>query len=64
MICDIRPLKPETHRVILTAGDDKLYYNGNPSSPDAALLDIKIHINSVISDSERGARYLTAGIKN
>ena len=64
MICDVRPLKSEKNRVRLTVGGDKLDFEDDPSSPAAALLDIKIHLNSVISDAHKGARYGTADIKN
>ena len=63
-VCNIRPQKAETHRVRMTAGGDKLDYPGDPSSPAVAILDAKLHINSVISDAKHGARYLTLDIKN
>jgi len=54
-VCNIRPQKAETHRVRMTAGGDKLDYPGDPSSPAEAILDAKLHINSVISDAKHGA---------
>ena len=48
-ICNIRPQKPETHRVRLTAGGEKLDYPGDPSYPAVSLLNVKIHINITIS---------------
>ena len=63
-ICDLRPLKKEKHRVRCTVGGDRLDYEEDPSSPAAGLLDIKIHLNSTISDAVRGARYATADIEN
>ena len=63
-VCDIKLSKTETHRVCLTVGGDKLTYDGNPSSPAISLLDLKIHLNSVISDACKGDRYLTADIIN
>ena len=63
-ICDFRPNKAEKHRVRLTAGGDKLEYPGDPASPTVSLIDVKLHLNSVISDAHRGARYIVVDIKN
>ena len=64
LICDLRPLKSETHRVRMTAGGDKLIYDGDPSSPAVSLLKTKIFLNSVISDARKGAKFSSADIKN
>lgn len=45
-------------------GGDQLDYEDGPSLPATGLLDIKLHINSVISDAHCGARYGTADIRN
>ena len=63
-VCDVKISKTETYRVCLTVGGYKLTYNGDPSSPAISLLDLKIHLNSVISDARKGARYLTSDIIN
>ena len=63
-ICNIHPQKPETHRVRLTAGGDKLDYPGNPSSSAVSLLNVKIHINSTISSAKHHAIYMCIDIKN
>ena len=63
-VCDIKLSNTETHRVRLTVGGDKLTYDGYPSSPAIRLLDLKIHLNSIISDARKGARYLTSDIIN
>ena len=63
-VCDINIPNTETHRVCLTVGGDKLTYDGDPSFPEISLLDLKIHLNLVISDTCKGARYLTADIIN
>ena len=39
-------------------------YHADPSAPAIGILDTKIHLNSVISDSEIGARYCVADIKD
>ena len=56
--------KAESHRTRLTVGGDKLDYPADPSAPAVGLLDKKIHLNSVISDPKKGARYFVADIKN
>ena len=62
-ICDVRLIKKETHRGRLTVSGDKLDYCGDPSSPAVSLLDIKIFVNSVISDTQKYDRYDIADIK-
>ena len=54
--CDIRPQKDETHRTRMTAGGDRLEYEGKTSTETASLETIKMHLNSVISTP--GAQYL------
>ena len=63
LTCDLRPIKTETHQIHITVGGDKLTYDGDPSSPAVSLLNIKIILNSVISDAHKGARFMTADIK-
>jgi hypothetical protein len=63
-ICSIRPQKKETHRVRCTVGGDKLNYPGNTSYPTVSMLDTKVHLNSVISDTNKEARYLCMDISN
>ena len=63
-VCDYRPLKDEPYRVRITVGGDKLNYNDDAGSPAANLLETKILINSVISDSDRGAKFMCADIKD
>ena len=64
IFCDINLSKTETHRVRLKVGGDKLTYDGDPIYPAISLLDLKIHLNSFISNTLKGARYLTADIIN
>jgi hypothetical protein len=59
---DIRPQKIETHRTRLTAGGDRLDYEGKTSTDTAGLEKIKIHINSTISRKE--AKYMCINIGN
>jgi hypothetical protein len=63
-ICDYRPLKTEPFRVRLTVGGDKLPHDDDALSPAASLLESKLIINSTISDADKGARFLTADLKD
>ena len=64
LVCDFRPLKSEQHRVRLTVGGDKLQYDKETASPAANLLETKLLINSVISDAQSGAKFMTLDIKD
>ena len=64
IVCDYRPLKKEKYRVSLTIGGDVLEYENNASSPAASLLESKLIINSVISDAQSGAKFMTADLKD
>ena len=57
-------MKQEQWRVHCVVGGDRLTYDNDPSSPAANLLDAKILLNSVISDSKHGARFITANLKD
>ena len=50
-ICNIRPLKEETHRVCMAVGGDKFIYEDDPISSTVSFLGTKIFINIVISDA-------------
>ena len=63
-VCDVRPLKKETHRVRMVVGGDRINYHEDTGSPAASLLETKIIINSVISDASKGARLLTCDLKD
>ena len=64
MVCNFRPLKNEKHRVRLTIGGDKLDYDRDTASPTANLIDTKILLNSTISDSKKGAQFMSLDIKD
>ena len=64
MVCDICPLKTEKYRVWVTVGGDRLQYPDNTVSPAASLLEAKLLINSTISQSAQGARFMTIDIKD
>ena len=64
MVCDIRPLKTEKFRVQLTVGGDRLQYPDDTASSAATLLETKLLLNSTISQSAKGARFMTIDIKD
>ena len=61
---DHRPLKSEPWRCRMVVGGDKLPYDDDAGSPAASLLETKLIINSVISDSDKGARFFTLDLKD
>ena len=63
-VCDHRPLKTEPNRVRLTVGGDKLDYPFDASSPASNMIDAKLLLNSTISDAHRGARFMSADLKD
>ena len=62
--CDYRPLKSEKHRIRLVVGGDKLNYDDDSGSPAASLLETKVMLNSVISDADKGARFMSCDLKD
>ncbi len=63
-VCDYRPLKSEPYRVRLTVGGDRLEYDSDAGSPAASLVETKMTLNSTISDAHRGARFMSADLKD
>ena len=63
-VCDHRPFKTEPWRVRLVVGGDKVEYLHDAGSPSTTILETKILIHSTISDSHKGARFLTLDIHN
>ena len=63
-VCDHSPLKSEQWRVRLVVGGDKLTCPYDTGSPAANLLETKLLLNSVISDSDKGARFMTLFLKD
>ena len=64
LVCDHRPIKKEKFRVRLTLGGDVLEYDGNASSSAASLLEVKLLFNGVLSDADKGARFISVGLKD
>jgi hypothetical protein len=61
-VCDLRLQKDEIHRTRMTAGGDRLPYDGRTSTETASIGTAKIHFNSIIST--KGARHLCLDIGN
>ena len=61
-VVDVRPEKSEPYRTRITAGGDKIDYDGNVTTHTASMETIKMHWNSVVSTP--GAKYCTADISN
>ena len=64
MVCDYRPFKNEQYRLRLTVGGDRLHYADDAASPAASLLETKMLLNSTISQSAQGCRFMTLDIKD
>ena len=54
----------EPWRVRIVEGGDCLSYSHGTGSPAASLLEIKILLNSIISDSHKGARFMSLDLKD
>ena len=63
-VCDHRPLKSEPWRVRCVVGGDKLDYPNDSLSPADSMIDTKLMVNSVISDANKGARFLVDDLKD
>jgi hypothetical protein len=63
-VCTMRPGKAEPWRIRMTVGGDRLDAFQDVRSPAVGLTDTKLHLNSVISDAKKGARYGTADLKD
>ena len=49
-VCNITPQNTENHRTRLTAGGNIIYYTGEVSTPTSDLTNMKLHVNSIVSD--------------
>ena len=61
-VCDVKPLKKETHRVRITVGGDRLACLDDTVSPATNLLETKLLLSSTISDAKRGTRFMSCDI--
>ena len=62
-VADYRPLKPEPNHIRCIVGGDKLDYEDDTSSPTTNLAESKLLFNSVISDADKGAKFMMCGLK-
>ena len=62
-ICNHLLLKIEEWRVRLTVGGDLLNCPFEVASPAASLIETKLLLNRTISDTYKGARFMSADIK-
>ena len=62
--CDHLPLKEEEYRARLVVGGDKLTYHSDASSPAASILETKILVNSILSDYNDGAKFMSVDLKD
>jgi len=63
-VCTMRPGKTEVYRLRMTIGGDRLEAFQDVRSPAVGIVDTKLHLNSTISDADKGARYATCDIKD
>ena len=63
-VCNFKPLKKEQYRIRLVAGGDILMYDEDTGAPAPSLIETKLLINSVISDSKQGAKFLSCDLKD
>ena len=63
-VADYRLLKPEPNRIRCVVGGYKLEYQGDARSPTTTMIEEKLLIKSVISDSKYGARFLTCDLND
>ena len=57
-------MKQEAYRIHITVGGDWLKYDNDTGSLAADLLETKVLLNSTISDADKGARFMSADIKD
>ena len=63
-VCDYQLLKQETYWLRITVGSDCLTYEHDAGSLAANLLETKILLNTIISDVNKGARFISVDIKD
>lgn len=62
-VCDHRPLKPESNRVRIVVGGDKVDCTIDSGSPTTNVAEFKILLNSIISDAKHSVRLLGLDLK-
>ena len=64
IVCDCMPPKDEKFRVRITTGGDRLHYHLDSGSPSTNLLETKLILNRILSDSRKGARFISLDVKD
>ena len=64
IVCNFRPLKDEKWRTRIVVGGDKLVYADDVSAPTSSILETKILLNSIISDADDGAKFMSCDLKD
>ena len=62
-IWNYRPLKSEPHRIKLVAGGHILDCDGDTEPLSVSLITTKALLNSIISDTKQGAKFMSRGLK-
>ena len=61
VVCNIRPHKTETCRIIITSGGNFIYDPGEVITPTSYLTTMKLHVNRAISEFK--SRYMCMYVK-
>ena len=64
VVFDYKVLKSEPQKIRLVAGGDKLLYDEDADALAASLIEIKLLMNSVISEAKNGYRFLSCDLKD
>ena len=57
--CDYRPLKLKSFHIRPVLGGDKLDHHDDTESSAASMMETKLLVNSVTSDAQQGARFMS-----
>ena len=63
-VCDYQPLKQEAYHIRIRVGGDRLPCDNDTRSLAANLLETKLLLNSMISDTDKGARFMSMDAKD
>ena len=63
-VLDYKPLKADQHQVRITIGGDLLPFEDDAGSPASNILETKVLINSMISDTSKGSRFMGDNISD
>ena len=63
-VADYRPLKLDPNRIQYVVGGNTLDYEGDARSPTTNLAEAKIMFNTVIYDTDKGAKFMTCDLED